>query len=113
MNNPAGPGRLAALTQNLIIPEAPASAPTPGALTNEALGRLKQWLIARVAASFDNPAAIRNNDTTRHEVEARLAEAIASARLVIPESLKAELQRDILNEFSALDRSSRCWMTPR
>ncbi len=105
MNNPAGPGRLAALAQNLAVPEAAATPSGPnaasgaGGLTNEALGRLKQWLIARVSASFDNPAAIKNNDSTRHEVEARLTEAIAGARLSLSESLKADLLHDILDEF--------------
>ena len=105
MNNSGAPGRLAALAQNLPATEAAATpsgqngAATGGALTNEALGRLKQWLIARVSASFDNPSSIKNNDATRHDVETRLSEAIAGARLTISESLKADLQRDILNEF--------------
>jgi len=102
LNNPAGPGRLAALAQNLTVAEAaaaPASNPAPGVLTNEAISRLKQWLIGRVSTSFDNPASVTNNENTRHEVEARLAEAIATARLTISESLQAELRRDILNEF--------------
>jgi pilus assembly protein CpaF len=102
LSNQAAPGRLAALAQNLSVSEAAAPANTPassGALTNEALGRLKQWLIARVSASFDNPTSIHNNDATRREVETRLLEAIAGARLTLSESLKADLLRDILNEF--------------
>ena len=102
MNNPAGPGRLATLAQNLPVREttaAQAGGSSSGALTNEAIGRLKQWLIGRVSTSFENPAAVANNETTRHEVETRLAEAIATAHLTISETLKAELQRDILNEF--------------
>jgi pilus assembly protein CpaF len=101
LNNPAGPGRLATLAQNLPVVDAaaPAGGAVTGALTNEAIGRIKQWLIGRVSTSFDNPATVKNNESTRHEVEARLSEAIATARLTISETLKAELQREILNEF--------------
>ena len=123
MNNPAGGGRLQALAQNLAASNTAASGTTAatgstapagangqasstgpassagGALSNEELAKLKQWLIARVAATFDNPSAVKNNDATRREVEGRLAEALATTRLPLSESLKAGLLRDILNEF--------------
>jgi pilus assembly protein CpaF len=75
-----------------------AAAPTPR-LSNEELGKLKQWLIGRVSATFDNPAGLRNDPATRREVETRLADALASTRMVLPETLKAELLHDLLNEF--------------
>ena len=74
-----GPGRLATLAKNLPTLEAasaPAVGPASGALTNEALGRLKQWLMGRVSATFENPATVMNNESTRREVETRLAEAM-------------------------------------
>ncbi len=104
MNNPSGAGRLQSLAQNL-----PASAAGPavggsagGALTNEDLGRLKQWLIGRITATFENPAAVQNNESNRRDVESRLAESLASTRLPISESLKADLLRGILNELFGL-----------
>ena len=113
MNNPAGAGRLASLAQKLAASgqttataDAPGAAPAggtgSGVLTNEELGRLKQWLMGRVSATFQNPALVQNNESTRREVESRLAEAIATARLPISESIKADLLRDILNEFFGL-----------
>ncbi len=82
----------------------PPAAATPAAtaaprLSNEELSKLKQWLISRVSTTFDNPSAIQNNPATRREVESRLGEALASTRMVLPETLKAELVRDLLNEF--------------
>ena len=68
-------------------------------LSNDEMGKLKQWLISRVSASFDNPSAIQGDAATRREVESRLAEALATTRMVLPETLKAELLRDLLNEF--------------
>jgi pilus assembly protein CpaF len=70
-----------------------------GAMTNEDLRKLKQWLIGRVAATFEDPSAIKNNDATRKEVEKRLLEAFSTTRVVLPESAKQEMVRDILNEF--------------
>ena len=110
MNNPASPGRLQTLAQNLpaTVTSAGKAAPTgaggPGAgvLTNDELGRLKQWLIGRVSVNMDNPALIKNDEGTRREVEGRLAEALATTRLPLSESLKVDLLRDVLNEFFGL-----------
>ena len=60
-------------------PMAGSSAAPPGARSNEEIRQFKQWLIGRVSASFENPIALKNNDATRKEVEARLQEAYASA----------------------------------
>jgi pilus assembly protein CpaF len=109
LNSPAGGGRLQALAQNLPATAVATSAAAPSAvvpgssvLTNEELGRLKQWLIGRVSAIFENPAAVKNSESTRREVESRLSEAMANTRLPLSESLKADLLRDILNEFFGL-----------
>jgi pilus assembly protein CpaF len=109
LNNLAGGGRLQTLAQNLsttaagtAATAASAAGPASSALTNEELGRLKQWLIGRVSGTFENPAAVKNNEGTRREVEGRLSEALATTRLPLSESLKAELLRDILNEFFGL-----------
>src|SRR5687767_2011077 len=75
-----------------------AASPAPR-LSNEELSKLKQWLVARVSATFENPAAIKGDAATRKEVENRLSEAIGTTRMVLPETLKAELLRDLLNEF--------------
>ena len=76
----------------------PAAAPAPR-LSNEELSKLKQWLVSRVSTTFDNPSAIQNNAATLREVESRLGEALASTRMALPETLKAELVRDMLYEF--------------
>jgi pilus assembly protein CpaF len=105
LNNPAGAGRLAGLAQNLpatMGAAAPAGGPGSSVLSNEELGRLKQWLIGRVSATFQNPALVQNNENTRREVESRLAEAMTTTRLPMSESNKADLLRDILNEFFGL-----------
>jgi pilus assembly protein CpaF len=104
LNHPVGAGRLQTLAQNL---PAAGTAPTTagsggGVLSNEELSRLKQWLIGRVSATFENPSAVLNNESTRREVESRLAESLATTRLPLSESLKADLLRDILNEFFGL-----------
>lgn len=69
------------------------------ALSNEEFRKLKQWLIGRVAATFEDPSAIKNNDATRKEVEKRLLEAFSTTRVVLPETARMEMVRDILNEF--------------
>jgi pilus assembly protein CpaF len=102
LNNLAGGGRLQARAQNLPASPAtasPANGPVSGVLTNEELGRLKQWLISKVSAAQEDPAAIKNDESTRRNVESQLVEALATTRLPMSESLKADLLRDILNEF--------------
>ena len=71
----------------------------PAARSNEEIRQFKQWLIGRVSASFENPIALKNNDATRKEVEARLQEAYASARVNLPESARVELMKEVMNEF--------------
>jgi pilus assembly protein CpaF len=102
-DRPNTTGRLHSLAQ--AINPAGSAAPAPaerertGPLSNDELRKLKQWLISRVSTSFDDPGALHNTESTRREVHARLTEALASTRLPLPESLKAELLRDIANEF--------------
>src|SRR5512137_1759434 len=64
------------------------SAASPGTRSNEEIRQFKQWLIGRVSASFENPIALKNNDATRKELEARLQEAYAGARVNLPESAR-------------------------
>jgi pilus assembly protein CpaF len=68
-------------------------------LSNDELRKLKQWLMGRVSATFEDPSALANDEGTRREVQARLAESLAGTRLPLPESLRAGLLKDILNEF--------------
>jgi pilus assembly protein CpaF len=75
------------------------SAASPGARSNEEIRQFKQWLIGRVSASFENPIALKNNDATRKELETRLQEAYASARVNLPESARVELMKEVMNEF--------------
>jgi pilus assembly protein CpaF len=99
---PQSAGRLQTLAQALNAAASAASAASTGPagpLSNDELRKLKQWLISRVSTSFDDPGAITNTDSTRREVQVRLTEALATTRLPLPESLKAELLRDITNEF--------------
>ena len=102
-DRPNTTGRLHSLAQ--AINPAAAAAPAAqerertGPLSNDELRKLKQWLISRVSTSFDDPGSILNNESTRREVHTRLTEALATTRLPLPESLKAELLRDIANEF--------------
>jgi pilus assembly protein CpaF len=77
----------------------PAASAGPSAMSNEEIRKLKQWLIGRVSATIENPADLRPTETTRKELEARLLEAYASTRVNLPESARAELMRDVLNEF--------------
>jgi pilus assembly protein CpaF len=80
------------------MPGHTAASPAPR-LSNEELSKLKQWLVARVSATFENPSAIKGDAATRKEVENRLSEALNTTRMVLPETLKADLLRDLLNEF--------------
>ncbi len=100
-DRPNTTGRLQTLAQAINPTAAGAShAPGPaGPLSNDELRKLKQWLISRVSTSFDDPGTISNNESTRREVQTRLVEALATTRLPLPESLKAELLREITNEF--------------
>jgi pilus assembly protein CpaF len=100
------PGRLQAMAQSQAVgsgPPAPpvgAAGPAPsGVLSNDELRKLKQWLMGRVSATFEDPSALANDEGTRREVQARLAESLAGTRLPLPESLRAGLLKDILNEF--------------
>ena len=97
--------RLRATTQPPTAPPAPAApgAPGPatpaGAMSNEEIRKLKQWLIGRVSASVENPATLKQTEATRKDIEARLQEAYASTRVNLPESARVELMKDVLNEF--------------
>jgi pilus assembly protein CpaF len=81
------------------IASAGSAATTPAARSNEEIRQFKQWLIGRVSASFENPIALKNNDATHKEVEARLQEAYASAHVNLPESARVELMKEVMNEF--------------
>lgn len=70
-----------------------------GAMGNEEIRKLKAWLISRVSSTFEDPTTLKNNESTRREVETRLQEAFASARITLPESAKVELLRGVMNEF--------------
>ncbi len=97
-----GAARQRQTAQPAAGPAAPAAAPgpaTPGTRSNEEIRQFKQWLIGRVSASFENPIALKNNDATRKEVEGRLQEAYASARVSLPESARVELMKEVMNEF--------------
>lgn len=75
------------------------SATSGGAMGNEEIRKLKAWLISRVSSTFEDPTTLKNNDSTRREVETRLQEAFTSARVMLPESAKVELLRGVMNEF--------------
>ena len=75
-----------------------ASGPS-GPMSNEELRKLKQWLIGRVSATFEDPTSLKNNEATRREMEARLQEAYSTTRVNLPESARVELLKSILNEF--------------
>ncbi|MCC6191049.1 MAG: CpaF family protein [Anaerolineales bacterium] len=91
------PGRLQALAQ--ALPAQNGSGAAAGDLTNPELSKLKRWLMGRVSATFDAHTGLANDAATRREVEARLGEALASTRLALPETLRAALLKDVLNEF--------------
>jgi pilus assembly protein CpaF len=76
---------------------APAS-PSSG-MGNEELRKLKQYLIGRVSSSFENPAALKQDEATKKDVEKRLLEAYATTRVNLPETARVELIRDVMNEF--------------
>ena len=86
-------------TQPSIPTPAAGAAAAPAARSNEEIRQFKQWLIGRVSASFENPIALKNNEATRKEVEARLQEAYASARVNLPETARVELMKEVMNEF--------------
>jgi pilus assembly protein CpaF len=75
------------------------SAAPANPLANEEIRKLKQWLIGRVSATFEDPATLSDNEASRKDVEARLQEAYATTRLNLPESARVELLRSIMNEF--------------
>jgi pilus assembly protein CpaF len=80
-------------------PSADGQGAAPAGLSNDELRKLKQWLVGRVSSTFENPGALKNNAATRQEVENRLVEALAGTRVVLPEAMRAELVRDMLNDF--------------
>lgn len=65
---------------------------------NEELRKFKAFLIDRVSTSLD-PTALTYDEATRKDVEQRLQEAYASTRVNLPETVKAQLLKDVLNEF--------------
>jgi len=83
----------------------PSSSPMAGpasaasALANEEIRKLKGWLIGRVSATFENPAALKNDENTKKEVMQRLQEAYASTRVNMPETAKNAIIKDVMNEF--------------
>jgi pilus assembly protein CpaF len=102
---PASGSRLAGLASNLVsaAPAKPAdNGPAGGPLSNDELRKLKQWLIGRISSGVSNPSDLKNNDNTRKEIESRLTEALGSTRVTLPETIRASLLKDILNEFFGL-----------
>ncbi len=93
--------RLQSLAQSLAPQAAPAAGADgrPAILSNDELRKLKQWLVTRASAGLENPAELKNNETTRREVESRLVESLATARLPLSENLKQELVRGILDDL--------------
>jgi pilus assembly protein CpaF len=100
-----GFGRLGALTRPAAPTATPAAgAPQPaaaarGSLSPDEAGKLKQWLISRVSATFDDPSSLEPTEANRREVESRLAEALATTRLVLGEAARHALVREVLNEL--------------
>jgi len=68
------------------------------AFGNDELRKFKAYLIDRVSASLD-PTLLTYDEATRHDLEQRLQEAYASTRVNLPETVKAQLLKDVLNEF--------------
>lgn len=78
----------------------PAARPSGvAALGNEELRRLKGYLIQRIADSIQDPALIQQDDATRKDIEARLKEAYSQTRVNLPETAKAEILKEVMNEF--------------
>jgi pilus assembly protein CpaF len=69
------------------------------ALGNEELRKLKGWLIGRIAASYEDAAMLKQDEATKKDMEARLLEAFATTRVVLPEGARNDLIRDVMNEF--------------
>ncbi len=80
-------------------PGAAGAAAPAGPMNNEEIRKLKQWLIGRVSASVENPATLKQTESARKDMEARLQEAYASTRVNLPESARVELMKDVINEF--------------
>jgi pilus assembly protein CpaF len=68
-------------------------------LSNQEIGKLKQWLMTRVSATFEDPSELKDNEATRKEIQQRLQETYASTRVNLPESARVELMKEVLNEF--------------
>ena len=96
---PAAPAQPGAPAAPGAMPAATPAAQPASAMSNEEIRKLKAWLIGRVSATMENPGALKNNDATRKELEAKLLEAYASTRVTLPESARQELIKDVMNEF--------------
>jgi pilus assembly protein CpaF len=79
-------------------PAAPAAAARTASFGNEELRKFKAYLIDRVSSGLD-PTALTYDEATRKDVERRLQEAYAGTRVTLPETVKAQLLKDVLNEF--------------
>jgi pilus assembly protein CpaF len=79
-----------------------AASARPANLSNDELLKLKLWLMSRITTAFEDPTQLKNNEAARRDVEKRLAEALASTRVPLSESLRSAMLQDILNEFFGL-----------
>ncbi len=77
----------------------PAAASTSAGMGNEELRKLKQWLIGRIASNYEDAAMLKQDEATKKDMEMRLLEAFASTRVVLPESARTDLIRDVMDEF--------------
>ncbi len=94
---PGGPAAPPASAASQTL--ASAGAGPSSAMSNDEIRKLKTWLIGRVSATLENPGALKNTEGTRKDLEAKLIEAYASARVTLPEAAKQELIKDVMNEF--------------
>ena len=102
-DNPPGAGRaqgLGGLTAAAPAANGPAAISGPPApLNSDELRKLRVWLMGRVSSTFEDPTRLTTNESTRREVEARLVEALASTRVALPDVMRANLLKDIMDEF--------------
>ncbi len=80
------------------------SAPRPaaaggGGLSNERLRQLREYLLGQVSGSLEDPGGLKQDEATRKDIERRVLEALATTRVALPESARADLVREVVNEF--------------
>ncbi|MBL8055306.1 MAG: CpaF family protein [Anaerolineales bacterium] len=68
-------------------------------MSNERLRQLRDYLITQVAGSLEDPAGLKQDEAARKDIERRTQEAFATTRVALPETARAELIREVVNEF--------------